>query len=56
MATTKEQEPSEQWGELKAEIITRITAIDAATEYQSFEPQWWLEMMAVRKAIQEQAK
>jgi hypothetical protein len=37
-------EAREQWIALKAEMLKRMDAINDATEWQSVEPAWWLEM------------
>lgn len=37
--------PKERWRKLAKATIVEINAIDADTEWQDLEPNWWLGMM-----------
>jgi len=41
----------EKWLALVTETISKINEIDNATPYQAVEPEWWLEMMKVRRLL-----
>ncbi len=45
----KQQAASKLWENLRQDIIRRIDEIDQLTPYQEYEPNWWLNMMDVRK-------
>lgn len=43
--------PSEQWDDLKKEILKKIDKIDKNTTWEPYEPDWWLEMMDVKETV-----
>lgn len=44
-------EMKDRWEKTKAELLKEIEEIDQATPWSNVEPQWWLQMMRVQRAL-----
>ena len=43
--------PSEMYKQLKEAILQATEQIDKETVWQSYEPDWWIEMMDLQKQV-----
>jgi hypothetical protein len=50
------ESPANRWLRLRDHFLAEVKHIDAATEWVTVEPAWWLEMMRARDAIRELSK
>lgn len=51
-----QEEPKQQFENLKKRIIEEIDAIDKQVPWSEKEPSWWLEMVDIRRTIQNTIK
>lgn len=50
------QDPSIRYRDLLDKLISDIDLIDDDTPWQDYEPEWWLQMMVLRKSATERKK
>jgi len=54
MLTDVKMSPNDRWVMLRTMIAAEIDLIDEATKWQPSEPDWWLQMMHVRRELSHQ--